>query len=112
MWMAGRAEKATEDVCLEERSRGWVGVARMRSGKISELGGEGLVRDSFRKIILAVSVEPSQLGVEEDRGCGAKGGRRGHPKAAKRQSLGADALACLTWRTAEPVTGRKRAVGS
>lgn len=30
------------------------------------------------------------------------------------QSLGADALAlaCLTWRTAEPVTGRKRAVGS
>ena len=39
VWMAGRAEKATEDVCLEERSRGWVGVARMRSGKISELGG-------------------------------------------------------------------------
>lgn len=58
-------------------------------------------------------MEPSQLGVEEDRGCGAKGaGRRGHPTAAKRQSLGADALACLTWRIAEPVTGRKRAVGS
>lgn len=77
--------------------------------------GGGLGQSLALGVILAALVGPSQLGVDEDRGCGAKGvGRRGRPKAAKRQSLGADALAlaCLTWRTAEPVTGRKRAAGS
>lgn len=46
VWMAGRTEEAIRGCVFGGEELGVVGVARMRSGKISELGvgGGGLVR--------------------------------------------------------------------
>lgn len=82
--------RRSSHVCME--GRGQEG-ARWRTGKVSGQGVEEWPGQSLALGRKCLQPEDSRLEAEEHRGCGSEGQRRkGRHKAAKRESLGVDAL--------------------